>query len=247
MDEYNPLSNSFLKENYVIVQEQLKKQAEQYGAEVWYKPLEDITPKSVLIELEEKEIQELINNHTLSKEKEDLLTNYLKEGYGFIKSSKKSSHSFKKCTTYEDCLEELTHPQIIMSFKKGCKYIFMRQFMENICSEFRVYIYQNKIKYMEEYLKQEKIEQNMEEVKNSIIEFVEKKVIPRLSSTYQDFVVDLFYLKNKNFLVIEVNTPLYLHCGTHLIDYDWEKHSIHASGEKIIFRYKNEKEEIEEI
>ena len=217
-----------------------------YDATIWYPWIIKWTPKSIFMELNEKEINDLIYEHNLSKERQKEVEYYLNQGYNFIKSSKKSSHLSTKVLTYENFIEEITHPNIIISFKKGCKHIFFREFIENIGEEYRIYIFRNEIRYIEEYIKKDKSLDVYQAIirKINIIDYV---IQVMKDVKYQDYILDIGLTSSENsFLVIEINTPLYLFGGLHLSNYLNNSEKIHKAIYPI-FRYKNEHNDIMEI
>ncbi len=96
--------------------------------------------------------------------------------------------------------------------------------------ECRVYVYDHHVRYAEVYRDTENVMtiQNGKAMFEGLIEFVKTQVITRLRNTYTAFTVDAYYIDSTNsWAVIEINSPLWLKCGTYLIDYEWQKDRIH--------------------
>ena len=203
----------------------IRKHASYYDATIWYKWVKEFSPKSYFVELTQTEIQIIIEKGEF--EKKEMVMELLNSGYNFIKTTNKSSHNFKRVITFEDFLDEVTHPNLIMSFKKGCTTLFFRKYIEEIQSEYRVYFHQNKIKYIEEYIS--RVPQSIEKLVNFAKEVNEKV-------KYEDYVLD-FCSTPSGFFVIEINTPFYLLGGLHLCSYQWYLDKIHNSGP--VFFYKD--------
>jgi len=216
-----------------------------YDATVWYPWITNWTPKSILIKLSDEEINNLIYEQTLTNERKLQICQYLRDGYNFVKSSKKSSHQSTKVTTIDQFIEEMTHPNVVMSLKNGCRHVFLRQFINKIHSEYRIYVYQNQIRYIEEYLKKYGSLSSLTAVprKKQILDYVEK-VMKNIK--YHDYILDICLLHDDSYLIIEINTPMYLFGGLHLGVYYYESDFIHTTPEPI-FRYRNIDGEIEEI
>lgn len=140
------LSEFKIKKNNTIEDEIISLHASYYDAINWYPQIKDYTPDSVFIELTDEEVAHLINDdHQFPPDKVNLVNKFIADGYQFVKSTRKSSHSGKKINNFEEFMDEITHPQVVMSFKKGCRSIFMRKYIENIISEYRVYVYDKKL------------------------------------------------------------------------------------------------------
>ena len=214
------------KPNWSVEDHVIHLHASFYDAQIWYPWLEQSTIESRFIVLTDDEVEQLIYNQTLPDDKKDLVLANIKAEFRFVKSSKKSSHFRKKVKTYEQFIEEITHPQVAMSFKNGCKAIFMRRYVDNIQDEYRIYVYQGIIRYVEKYVAKTSCDQSQE-----IIEYV-RKVIPFIK--YQDYVLDVATLSNGSFTCIEINTPIYLFAGLQNVDYYFEKDKIHSTEEPII-------------
>lgn len=231
--------------NTTINDQIINKHASFYDATIWYPWLVKWTPKSIFMELNDDEVNDLIYEKTVSDEKKEQIIKYLDEGYNFIKSSKKSSHQCPKILNFDDFIEEITHPDIVMSFKKGCHHIFFRKFIENIHTEYRIYIYKSQIRYIEEYLKKNE-SLNLENAlfrKKDIINYV-TKVMKDIK--YHDYILDICLVPENQFMVIEINTPMYLLGGIHLGTYNYDAEQIH-SAENPIFRFKDKDDIINEI
>jgi hypothetical protein len=203
------------RKNMSLEDEIILKHASYYDAIIWYNHVIEYSPDSVFLELTDEEANLIIKEWRFDR-KEEIVR--LLETYNFIKTSTKSSHSGKKILTFDDFMEELTHPNLIMSFKKGCRHLFFRKYIETILAEYRIYFYGNKIKYIEEYVSKDNLLLTKE-----IIEFV-KKV--NESVPYEDYLLDVCRTPD-GYLVIEINTPLYLFGGIHLIKYEYYLSKIH--------------------
>jgi len=165
----------------------------------------------------------------------------LDEGYEFIRSSAKSSHSRKRVKTVEDCLEEITNACVIMSYKYLCRHILMRKYIE-IKQEYRCYVYQKKLRYIEEYYDPENKDHNIEEyhiIKKNIEEYI-GQITEKLRDIYDDYTVDLGIVDGK-LTVIEINTPMYLLAGTIMAKYEYITDLIHKT-ERPIFKFKIQNE-----
>lgn len=181
-------------------------QASFYGAEHWYHEIEHYTPRSVLIELTDDDIVGLLDteNRRFSPRVHTIITEALQSGLHFIKSSKKSSHMQRSVYTVEECLQEITdYADVIMSFKYGCRYLFLREYVD-IDSEYRVVVYRGVVTYIELYAGETRPDTNM------LLQFMET-VLSGLH--YKDATVDVALLRDGTLTVIEVNTPPYLFAG----------------------------------
>lgn len=189
--------------------------------------------KTLLISLTDFEIIDLINEQKLPKDIEKEVRCNIRQ-YQFVKSSKKSSHNRKRVKSYERFIEEITHPDVIMSFKKGAKHIFMREYISEIFEEYRVYIYGKRIRYIERYVKFKNGIDPIDpiDVKNNLLKYMQK-VLPLIP--YHDYVLDIAVTAT-GFIVIEMNTPLYLFAGVSHSNYYFEKDKIHTAEEPI-FRF----------
>ena len=180
MDKYNPIQSEkdielleFKVKNMTIYDKIKRTQAAQYWAEKWYYILDDMTPESYIFEITDEDIECLMKGE-LSESLEINLQKGLNNGYHFIRSTAKSSHSRKKVMNLTDCLEELTNACLIMSYKYMCRHIFMRKYV-NINQEYRCYVYKGKLRYIEEYYNQ-KVDENIDHhnVKKSIELYVDQ-------------------------------------------------------------------------
>lgn len=244
MDEYNPLYE--VRSTIPDISLELNQQNQSYGAQHWYPLIKNITPKSYFLELSDEDIV------TLSKG--DIPLNFyfkpfieflISNGYTFVKTTHKSAHAFKPIQSFEDFKDQITNANVIMSFRNyKCKFLMFRQWKE-MSLECRCYIYNQKLRYIEVY---RDLHKNFNPSMFQDIEnFINKQVIPCLLNKYDSFTVDVFYLpENNEWNIVEINSPLWLKCGTYLIKYQWEKHRIHQATTPI-FRYKNEENEIIEI
>ena len=214
--------------NWNFTDHVVKLHASLYDAIIWYPWIEKFTMKSIFIPLTEEDVDLLIFNQELPDDKELQVKEYIKQGYRFIKSSKKSSHTRKKVTTYEIALDELCHPEVIISFKNGCRHIFMRQYVDGLMNEFRIYIYKKKIRYIECYIKKTYIDDS---TVKALIEYV-IKVDEEVK--YEDYILDIAETTIENFICIEINTPAYLFGGLHYADYYFERDKIHETEVPII-------------
>ena len=218
--------------------------AKAYWAEHWYPGLQGITPRSRLIELSKDDIHSLVEEGGVTMQLWQQLQAALDDGLHFIRSSGKSSHSRKPVYTLTDCRDELTNASVIMTFKYGCRYVMMREWV-NIEAEYRVYVYQGMVRYMEEYISPDGqlIDPAHYRRLKEILTLLGWTVAQRVP--YEDFTVDIGLTDDGRWIVIEVNTPLYLYAGLMLAKYAWERDRIHTTTSPI-FRYKVAGE-IEEI
>lgn len=197
-----------------------------YDAQVWYPWLQPYTAESRFITLTDDEIKQLIYDQSLPDDKKKMVIANIKDGFQFVKSSKKSSHFKKRVKTYDHFIEEITHPQVVMSFKNGCNAVMMRRYIDGIQDEYRVYVYQGIIRYVEKY-----IDKTHHDRSSDIIACV-KDVMTAVP--YQDFVLDIATLANGNLTCIEINTPVYLFAGLQNVDYYFEREKLHTTTEPII-------------
>lgn len=231
--------------NETVEDQIIKLHASFYNAIIWYPWVKEWSPDSIFMELTDEEVQKIINDQEFPLDKKELVIKYLDSGYNFVKSAMKSSHKFKKVISFDDFIEEITHPNVIMSFKNGCRHLFFRKWIGGIQFEYRIYVYQNKLRYIEEYLNFNEIlnKESAEVRKSEIINFIEK-VMPNIQ--YQDYVIDICLDKSGTFLIIEINTPFYLFGGLHLCKYYYYRDKIH-NYEKPVFRYIDIDNNIQEI
>jgi hypothetical protein len=203
----------------------------KYGAEFWLNILTAYTIPSKLLAISDNEAHDIVYDEKLS----DRIIKNIDFNYEFVKSSKKSSHKKLKCKGINDYLEELTDANVKMTFKKGCRYILFRKWI-NIKSEFRLYIHNGIFIYMENYTNYQ----------NPLIRFEVLKFFNKFEKllTYRSYVVDIALLDDDSFVVIEINTPMYLYGGLQLGNYAWESDYIH-NLKFPIYRYKNDGELIE--
>lgn len=245
IDEYNPIFE-FSKENkHYDNLELLNLQNIKYGMDKWYPLLIDETPNSYILELEEEDIATLAKGEIPDKKYlKDLVTLLIELGYKFMKTTHVSAHAFKPINQWNDFTEQITNARVVMSFRNyGCKYIIFRQWQE-MNLECRCYIYDRKVKYIEVY--RDVKEEFKSDCFVDIFNFVSNTVITKLSDIYKDFTVDVFQIPKTNcWNVVEINSPLWLKCGTYNIKYEWEKHRIHETNHPIC-RYINNGE-VEEI
>ena len=208
-----------------------------FDAKYWFYIITNYTIDSKLIEITDEEANALIYSEKISDRLKNIISECLINEYFFVKSSKKSSHSRKKCLTLCDVIDELTYPDVKITFKIGCRHIFMRKWIDNISSEYRIYIYANKIRYIEKYIQSKtKLYSKEEEIKyaKEVITFCNEF---KNNLEYDDFIVDIAKINNvSKYIVIEINTPMYLYGGLQLGNYDWDHEKIHTTNE-IIFRY----------
>jgi hypothetical protein len=207
------LGKNMSMEDYII-----RKHASYYDATIWYSWVKEFSPKSYFVELTQLEVQLIIEKGEF--ERKEMVMELLNSGYNFVKTTNKSSHRVRRVITFEDFLEEITHPNLVMSFKRGCTTLFFRKYIDDIQNEFRVYFHQNKIKYMEEYI--HGVPQSVKE----LVEFA-KRVNEKVR--YEDYVLDFCFSATGGFIVIEINTPFYLLGGLHLCSYKWYLDKIHNS------------------
>ncbi len=245
MDDYNPYYEDYVNGKFDDVQEVLNKQNLIYGADNWYKMLEEITPKSYLLKLSDADIETFASGEIpVDSYLEQFVKFLISQGYRFVKTTHKSAHAFKPINNYNDFTEQMQNANIIMSFRRyKCEYLLFRQW-EEMNLECRIYVYNKKIRYIESYrdANAEFDPAMFEQINN----FVSTEVVPRLI-LYDAFSVDVYYKGSGKWGVIEINSPLWLKCGTYLIDYKWKKHIIHEA-EKPICRYKDrETDEIIEL
>lgn len=197
-----------------------------YDATVWYPWIREFTPESRFIDLSDGEIKDLIYEGEMSKEKKALVLSNIRDGFRFIKSSKKSSHFRRKVNDYDKFLEEITHPQVVMSFKDGCSHIFMRKYVDDIQEEYRIYVYKNAIRYVERYVRWKDVDFS----KERLIEYL-AKVCPKIR--YEDYILDVASVTD-GFICIEINTPPYLFAGFNNADYYFERDKIHLAETPIV-------------
>ena len=150
-----------------------------------------------------------------------------------------------------------------MSFKCGCRYLFMREYIDNIIEEYRVIIYEGKITYIEQYLvnydERYMDVQKAKAMKQNLIEYVNSNILPKLH--YKDATLDIarididkeqlntIAIAKKQFLIIEVNTPPYLFAGLGLCDIATEPTLVytHKANNYIPFRYMSIYNSIDEV
>src|SRR5437868_6919107 len=115
LDPYNPLKSlddiklyDFPIKNMSIEERIKRTQAMAYWAENWYDKISNFTPKSMLIKLDDNDVNRLMNSQLSDKLKEELQA-AMNANYHFIKSTSKSSHSRKYMTNLDECLDELTN------------------------------------------------------------------------------------------------------------------------------------------
>lgn len=215
-------------------------QASFYGAEYWLDEIEDLTMKSILRRISQEDVELLMNeeNPSVREETKAFISSGLAQNLNFIKSSKKSSHWRKYCRTLDDCIEELSHADVIMSFKRGCRHILMRQYIK-MDSEYRAVVYDGNITYIERYLQHGDTEP--EEIcfqhLDALVKFLHRV---KRCLHYRDMIIDVCSLPdcNNESLVIEINTPPYLYGGLHLLA-DEEKQVVYTKNGTIPVRYKD--------
>ncbi len=225
-----PLEEFDSQINWRIEDHAVHLHASFYDATVWYPWIQDFTMKSKFIDLSPEEVHNLIYDQELPDDKKKLVLKYIKQGYQFVKSSKKSSHFRIKVTSYDKFIDEITHPQVIMSFKNGCHCIFMREYIKDLGNEYRVYIYQQKIRYIECYLRKHHITGEEGGTVDKLTKYI-KEIMPHVK--YHDYVLDIGERQN-GFICIEINTPLYLFAGLNYTDYYFERDKIHMTDEIIM-------------
>jgi hypothetical protein len=246
MDIYNPLYEKYNKGEVKDIEAELNKQNQVYGAHVWYPLLEGLTPASILYPLTENDIEKFSLGIMPENDKLTEFVNLMiKQDYKFVKTTHKSAHAFKPLLNLADFEEQMLNASVIMSFRRyRCAFLLFRKWTE-MNLECRVYVYEKKIKYIEVY---RDVKKEFEpEMFETIQQFVQENVIARLSEAYTplSFTADLF-LDQKEWKVIEINRPLWLKAGTHLIKYDWEKNRIHSCDLPICcFKDKESNEVIE--
>lgn len=244
MDNYNPLyddyRNGVIKDTAIV----LNQQNQIYGAHHWYPLLTDATPKSYLFELTEDDITRFASGQMPTNVYCLKFIAYLiEQGYQFVKTTHKSAHAFKPILNLTDFEEQMLNPAVIMSFRQyRCQYLLFRVWTE-MNLECRVYVYKRQIKYVEVYRDQKK--QFKPEMFPAIIQFVADHVTPQLM--YDSFTADVFLTEQGQWQVVEINSPLWLKCGTYLINYNWEKDRIHSTTNTPICRYQDSDEIIEII
>lgn len=237
VDTHMPL-NTLPKynKNWDIHDRVLNYQASFYGAEYWYDELVPVTSRSRLIHLSEEDITALLGEEEryLTDQLQVELQSCLDNGLHFVKSSKKSSHSKKAVYTLTDCEEQICdYADVLMSFKKGCRYLFMREYLNNIEHEFRCIVHGGIVTYIEQY--------DREPLSGTpdidpILAFMNTEVLPR--THYRDATFDLARLSDGTYTVIEVNTPPYLFAGLTLLSVDRERDALYGhSPADVIFRH----------
>jgi len=229
MDHYNPLYDSYKEGKIKDTELALNEQNLIYGAQHWYPLLTNVTPESYLFELSDNERKVLSIGITIPDNIEfrTSIENLISK-YQFVKTTHKSAHVFKPINNFQDFKEQILHPSITMSFRNyNCKFLLFRKWTE-MNLECRVYVFKNQIRYVEVYRDEKK--EFQVDMFPSIIQFVAEQVIPKLSAIYESFTVDVFYNGGTNWQVVEINSPLWLKCGAHLIKYEWEKDRIHETS-----------------
>lgn len=241
MDPYNPLYKDFVEGKIKDLDQCLNNQNQIYGANHWYPLIKDITPESLLFELSDQEIKDFTSG-IIPNDIREKIEPILKD-YKFVKTTHKSAHAFKLVDTFEEFENQMLDANVIMSFRRyKCRYLFFRKWTK-INLECRIYVYKSQIKYLEIY-RDANSEFKLDMFKD-IFEFVKDQVIPKLTGLYDTFSVDTYFDYTKQtWNVIEINSPLWLKCGTHLIKYDWEKDRIHET-EVPIYRFVNYGETVE--
>ncbi|AYV86719.1 MAG: hypothetical protein Sylvanvirus7_17 [Sylvanvirus sp.] len=261
MDVYNPVYSIYKAGGIEDAADFTCKQNQRYGAQEWYPLLHDVTPESVLFELTDDEVNSLkegedatiLKDASFQTRIEDMI---LKYGYQFVKTTHKSAHiqSCKPMLNYADFIENITNASVVMSFRRySCRYLFFRKFVPmNV--EFRVYVYQRQIRYMALY--RDTNSEFTPSMFTNVAAFVQT-LIPRLSY-YRDFTVDVYLMHSQpiiqeihttsnmattdqeskslccdSFQVVEINSPLWLKCGTYHLDYEFEKAIIHETKDPI--------------
>ena len=266
LDKYNPLYNNNedgkeekIKDTSII----LDQQNQIYGAQHWYPLLKEMTPESYLLPLTKEEINKFTKGENVSTDFyfNQCIELLISQGYHFVKTTHKSAHAFQPILNLKEFREQMSNSNIIMSFRRyQCPFLLFRKWIE-MNLECRVYVFNKKVHYVEVYRdEKEEFQPNMFP---DIIQFVSEQVIGKLN-IYDSFTVDLYYKGNKHLKqkeeqdnkindnktrkenekqcvkwnVVEVNSPLWLKCGTYLIDYEWQKDRIHTTL-KPICRYKD--------
>lgn len=217
----------------------IEKHASYYDADKWYPMISEYTPKSIFMDISNIDAEDIIEHWKFNRqlEVEKILTEY-----HFVRSSARSSHTGRKVTTFNEFMDEITHPNVIMSFKRGCRKIMFREYIDDILAEYRIYVWNGSIRYIEEYTRKQIISTDPIILKQSITNYA-LEVGKRIS--YLDYIIDIGYSQNNGFFVIEMNTPFYLLGGLHLGNYHYESDRIHYTS-KIIFRYRDSNGEVEE-
>lgn len=231
MDPYNPLIDSV--KNYEECEQLMNQQNLIYGADTWYSLIKDYTIPSYLLKLNDKQIKCLANGEVPQdlSFRDKVTSLIIDEHYRFVKSTHKSSYPTKPMNSFEDFENEITDANVVMSFRRyGCKYLFFRRW-ETIPFECRVYVYQKKVRYIEESIDPE--QKFRPEMFASIRHFVQKCVVPALDTVYESFTVDVYHNEMGLWRVLEVNSPLWLKAGTYRINYSREKDRIHSSTDVI--------------
>lgn len=130
----------------------------------------------------------------------------------------------------------MTEGNVIMSFRRyKCKYLFFRKW-EKIDFECRVYVFDHRIRYMEQGLDRNKL--FVSTLFPSARDFVNTHIIPILKNLYTSYTLDLYLDKDQKWKIVEINSPLWLKAGTYRIDYSREKDRIHNSKD-IICRFED--------
>jgi hypothetical protein len=227
ISKYNPLYSLYEEKILTSCDNILETQNLQYGLDKWYPLLSENTPLTYILELEDIDLKTLDTGIAPdNKYFKNLVEFLIFVGYKFIKTAHASAHSNKAINNWSDFVEQITNPRIIFNLRRyKTKFIAFREWqLMNL--ECRCYVYDKKIRYIEVY------KDNKQEFKPymfiDINHYVHNIIIPKLEGTYKDFVVDVYLTTNaKNWSVVEINSPLWLKCGTYLINYEWEADRIH--------------------
>ena len=245
LDQFNPLWK-LQQENKLDTSLLENAQNVQYGSDRWYPLLQDWTPKSQFIQLE-SEVRESIANGAIGGNLDLLqlqVESLIQRGYKFFKTPFASAHAFRPMESWQDFVDQITNPRIIMSFRRypSLNSLMFRKWTE-MNLECRCYVYKSKLHYMEVY--RDEKQEFQPSMFGQMYHFLSNQVIPKLKSLYSDFTIDLYYQPNSYsgiWRIVEINSPVYLKAGLYLINYEWEKHRIHMLQNFPICRYRDQGE-----
>jgi hypothetical protein len=221
-----------LGKNMTVEDVIIRKHASYYDATIWYPWVERWSPKSVFMDLGDVIAT---TTGTFPEHMKPAVVKLINDGYNFVKTTTKSSHNLTRVTSYEDFLDEVTHPNLVMSFKKGCRTLFFREYIDDIKAEYRIYFHGGVIKYVEEYKRVSGFTTLSYEAVATFANTVNANV------RYKDYVLDICWCPT-GFLVIEINTPFYLFGGLHLCGYQFYLDKIH--NHEPVFVYRDDEGEI---
>jgi hypothetical protein len=182
-----------------------------YGAEYWYPELyaQGLTPESRLIPLSEDDVQHILVHGTFSSDVETAIQAGLDAGFHFIKSSKKSSNMCRAVYNMGEATAEICdYADVLITFKYGCRYLFMRRYVD-IDTEYRVVVHHGQVRYVELHTLR---------TDTTPIADVEHRIQQCIAGVisamhYRDATVDIALLRDGSWTCIEINTPIYMFAG----------------------------------